>query len=63
MASLIAPLADPAGNPGFVDKPRGFQFSLELDPTKNDAFCHQVANNRPPILSFQVRGYKHDNFY
>ncbi|KAF8159011.1 hypothetical protein BJ912DRAFT_1069728 [Pholiota molesta] len=62
--TLWNPLADPAGNPGFVDKPRGFQFSLELDPTKNDAFCHQVANNHPPILSFQAHSVPLDiKFY
>ncbi|KDR70731.1 hypothetical protein GALMADRAFT_230016 [Galerina marginata CBS 339.88] len=46
--------ADPVGDPQFVGKPRGFQFSLQLDPTRNDAWCQNKLNNQPPILSFQA---------
>ncbi|PPQ80786.1 hypothetical protein CVT26_015201 [Gymnopilus dilepis] len=45
--------ADPVGDPQFVGKPRGYQFSLNLEPSRGDAFCHDTANNQPPSLSFQ----------
>ncbi|KAF9470836.1 soluble quino protein glucose dehydrogenase [Pholiota conissans] len=62
--TLWNPLADPVGNPGFVNKPRGYQFSLELDPAKDDAFCQQIANNHPPALSFQAHSVPLDiKFY
>ncbi|KJA23706.1 hypothetical protein HYPSUDRAFT_66098 [Hypholoma sublateritium FD-334 SS-4] len=62
--SLWNPLADPVGNPSFVNKTRGFQFSLELEPSRDDAFCANVSNNQPPILNFQAHSVPLDiKFY
>ncbi|THU92333.1 hypothetical protein K435DRAFT_672308, partial [Dendrothele bispora CBS 962.96] len=47
--------ADPVGNPEFVVLPRGSQFSLGLDPTRDDAWCQDEQNNLKPALSFQVQ--------
>lgn len=43
---------NPFGRPGLS---KGDQFNLNLDGTRDDAFCKQVANNEPPVLNFQVR--------
>lgn len=53
--TLWNPRADPIGDPQFLNKRRGDQFSLNLDTLHNDAFCQNSDNNRPPLLSFQVR--------
>lgn len=53
--TLWNPQADPIGDPQFLDKKRGDQFSLNLDPLHNDSFCQILENNHPPLLSFQVR--------
>lgn len=42
---------NPLGRPGLT---KGDQFSLNLDGTRDDAFCKQKANNEPPVLDFQV---------
>jgi glucose/arabinose dehydrogenase len=59
--------ADPTGVPQYVNFARGQQFSLHLQPDRDDAWCAVVANNRPPVLSFQVRSSPHYtdlvNFY
>lgn len=47
--------ADPVGEPQYVGKPVGTQFSLGLEPERDDAWCGAPANNKPPRLSFQVR--------
>ena len=44
---------NPSGRPGLA---KGDQFSLNLDPTRDDAWCKQTQNNVPPVLDFQVRG-------
>ncbi|PPR04648.1 hypothetical protein CVT24_011866 [Panaeolus cyanescens] len=53
-ASLWNPNADPTTDRQFVNRARGFQFSLELDSARGDDFCQQVANNVPPVLNFQA---------
>ncbi|KAF8909721.1 hypothetical protein CPB84DRAFT_1765299 [Gymnopilus junonius] len=55
--------ADPVGDPQFVGKPRGYQFSLDLEPSREDAFCQNVANNKPPRLSFQAHSVPLDIKY
>ena len=48
------PNADPVGDPQFTHLHTGDQFSLMLEPQRDDAFCQDVRNNIPPRLSFQV---------
>jgi glucose/arabinose dehydrogenase len=62
--TLWNPVADPIGNPQFIDKQRGDQFSLELDPTHGDDFCSNTKNNQPPVFSFQAHSVPLDiKFY
>ncbi|KAG9218138.1 hypothetical protein CCMSSC00406_0008077 [Pleurotus cornucopiae] len=62
--TLWNPTADPVGNPQYVGLPQGAQFSLNLDPLRNDAWCGQQANNVPPSLSFQAHSVPLDiKFY
>lgn len=56
-APLWNPSADPAGDPEYVGLPRGTQFSLNLEATRNDAWCQDTSNNVPPVLDFQVTGF------
>ena len=51
------PDADPVGAPEFLNLITGEQFSLQLEPARNDEWCQNVANNVPPKLSFQVRHF------
>ncbi|KIJ35528.1 hypothetical protein M422DRAFT_145198, partial [Sphaerobolus stellatus SS14] len=51
--TLWNPTADPIGDPQFVDLPRGTQFSLNLEPERDDAWCLNKSNNQPPVFSFQ----------
>ena len=53
------PAADPQGDPRFLDFHTGEQFSLQLEPQRDDAWCQQPRNNVPPRLSFQVRNLCH----
>lgn len=46
--------ADPVGEPQFVGLPAGAQFSLNLEPARDNAWCRNASNNAPPRLSFQV---------
>lgn len=48
------PAADPQGDTGFLDFHTGEQFSLRLEPQRDDAWCQQPRNNVPPRMSFQV---------
>lgn len=48
------PEADPVGDPQFTDFVTGEQFSLMLEPQRDNAWCQDVRNNVPPRLSFQV---------
>lgn len=50
------PRADPQGDPRFLTFKTGEQFSLELEPERDDAWCQDPKNNVPPRLSFQVCG-------
>ncbi|KAF8148681.1 hypothetical protein B0H34DRAFT_736563 [Crassisporium funariophilum] len=52
--TLWNPRADPVGNPQFLDRQRGDQFSLNLEPSRGDSWCQNKANNEPPVLSFQA---------
>jgi hypothetical protein len=52
--TLWSPKADPVGVPKYVNWPRGAQFSLNLDKTRDDAWCNVTTNNEPPAVSFQV---------
>jgi len=63
--TLWNPTADPIGNPQFIDKNRGDQFSLELDSvTRGNDFCSNPKNNRPPVISFQAHSVPLDiKFY
>lgn len=49
------PKADPEGDPRFLAFHTGEQFSLLLEPQRNDSWCQKPRNNVPPRLSFQVR--------
>ena len=49
------PKADPTGDPRFLRFHTGEQFSLQLEPSRDDAWCQNATNNVPPRLSFQVR--------
>lgn len=53
--SVWNPQADPVGDPQYVNFKVGQQFSLHLDPAKDDTWCAKKENNIPPALSFQVR--------
>ncbi|KAG6865684.1 hypothetical protein C0991_000297 [Blastosporella zonata] len=53
-APLWNPTADPVGVPQYVGLPQGTQFSLNLDPAFDDAWCRDPTNNEPPVLDFQV---------
>ncbi|GJE86242.1 soluble quino protein glucose dehydrogenase [Phanerochaete sordida] len=48
------PRADPVGDPQFLNFTTGEQFSLELQPERDNAFCQDPKNNVPPRLSFQA---------
>ncbi|THU92329.1 soluble quino protein glucose dehydrogenase [Dendrothele bispora CBS 962.96] len=62
--TLWNPQADPVGNPEFVNLPRGTQFSLRLDPTRDDPWCQDEKNNLKPALSFQAHSVPLDiKFY
>ncbi|KAF8636780.1 hypothetical protein AX16_010981 [Volvariella volvacea WC 439] len=50
---LWNPQADPVGVPQFVSFQRGDQFSLNIDPTFDQAWCEDPANNEPPSYDFQ----------
>lgn len=52
--TLWNPAADPVGAPQFVNQHTGDQFSLQLEPGRDDQWCRSPANNAPPKLSFQV---------
>lgn len=52
--SLWNPSADPVGVPQYLGQHRGDQFSLNVSPTRDDAWCKDPANNKPPALTFQV---------
>ncbi|KAG6832763.1 hypothetical protein H0H87_000416 [Tephrocybe sp. NHM501043] len=51
---LWNPTADPVGVPQYVGLSRGTQVSLNLDAAFDDAWCQDTANNKPPVLNFQV---------
>ena len=53
--TLWNPNADPVGDPQFTSLPVGAQFSLLLEPGRDNAFCQNKSNNKPPIFNFQVR--------
>jgi hypothetical protein len=52
--TLWNPSADPVGDPEFTRLRRGDQFSLHLEPERDDTWCRDAQNNVPPRLSFQV---------
>ncbi|EIN09066.1 soluble quino protein glucose dehydrogenase, partial [Punctularia strigosozonata HHB-11173 SS5] len=52
--TLWNPDADPAGDPQFTSFHTGEQFSLDLEPERDDAWCQDPANNVPPRISFQA---------
>lgn len=56
--SLWDPLADPVGVPQYTGFQRGDQFSLNLDPLRDDNWCRTPANNRPAVLNFQVNYFR-----
>lgn len=53
-STLWNPGADPIGVPQYAGFLRGDQFSLNLDPLRDDSWCKSDTNNRAPALSFQV---------
>ncbi|KAK7453287.1 hypothetical protein VKT23_011962 [Stygiomarasmius scandens] len=62
--TLWNPEADPVGNPEFINLPRGTQFSLRLDPSRDDEWCQDEENNIKPALSFQAHSVPLDiKFY
>ncbi|KAI0685086.1 hypothetical protein BC835DRAFT_1291082 [Cytidiella melzeri] len=62
--TLWNPLADPTGDPEFIHKRTGDQFSLRLEPERNDSWCRSAKNNVPPSLSFQAHSVPLDlKFY
>ncbi|KAG6910473.1 hypothetical protein DXG01_010398 [Tephrocybe rancida] len=61
---LWNPVADPVGVPQYTGLSRGTQISLNLDPTFDDAWCRDPANNKPPALNFQAHSVPLDiKFY
>jgi glucose/arabinose dehydrogenase len=46
--------ADPVGDPQYLSVVRGEQFSLNLEPERDDAWCRNRTNNEPPQISLQV---------
>ncbi|KAG7097828.1 hypothetical protein E1B28_005145 [Marasmius oreades] len=63
-STLWNPQADPSGVPQYVGDHRGDQFSLHLDPVRDDQWCRQKNNNAPPKLSFQAHSVPLDiKFY
>lgn len=48
------PKADPTGDSRFLLFHTGEQFSLQLEPERNDSWCQDPKNNAPPRLAFQV---------
>ncbi|KAL0945504.1 hypothetical protein HGRIS_000988 [Hohenbuehelia grisea] len=62
--TLWNPTADTTNLPQYASLPRGAQFSLNLDPIRNDAWCKDTGNNKPPSLSFQAHSVPLDiKFY
>jgi len=57
--------ADPIGVPKYVGLPSGTQISLNLDKSRDDAFCAKTpALNQPPVLDFQAHSVPLDiKFY
>lgn len=53
-STLWNPTADPVGVPQYTTLAKGAQFSLNLDPARDDNWCRSVANSQPPAFSFQV---------
>lgn len=56
--TLWNPIADPLGDPQYVNLTRGTQISLLLDPNRGDAWCRNISNNTPPKLAFAVSASK-----
>ncbi|KAI0094531.1 hypothetical protein BDY19DRAFT_913248 [Irpex rosettiformis] len=62
--TLWNPLADPVGDPQFTHLRTGAQFSLNLEPDRNDSWCVSSQNNVRPRLSFQAHSVPLDlKFY
>lgn len=57
--------ADPVAFPQFVGQEPGYQFSLGLEPTRDDAWCDDGdANNAPPVYVFPAHSVPLDiKFY
>ncbi|KAF7302457.1 NHL repeat-containing protein [Mycena chlorophos] len=62
--TLWNPDADPTGDPQYTTLRRGDQISLLLEPQRGNAWCADVKNNVPPVLSFQAHSVPLDiKFY
>ncbi|KAG6835787.1 hypothetical protein H0H93_014681 [Arthromyces matolae] len=53
-ATIWNPQADPGNVTAFLGTHKGTQFSLNLNATRNDAWCSNTNNNVPPVTAFEV---------